>query len=100
MVKYSEEFKLNLVQEYLMDSLGYTLLARKYGMPSPTPLQDWVRAYKDWGIEGISPKNTKQFYPVQFKVDVLHFMKQTGASYQETAIQFKMNKPSLIASWN
>lgn len=27
-------------------------------------------------------------------------MKQTGASYQETAIQFKMNKPSLIASWN
>ena len=27
-------------------------------------------------------------------------MKQTGASYQETAIQFKMNNPRLTAKWN
>lgn len=27
-------------------------------------------------------------------------MKQTGASYQDTAIRFNMNQPSLIATWN
>ena len=27
-------------------------------------------------------------------------MKQTGASYQDTAIEFNMNNPSLIANWN
>jgi transposase len=27
-------------------------------------------------------------------------MKQTGASYQDTAVQFKMNNPSLITTWN
>jgi len=27
-------------------------------------------------------------------------MKQTGASYQDTAIRFNMNDPSLIATWN
>ena len=26
-------------------------------------------------------------------------MKQTGASYQETAIQFNLNNPSLIIRW-
>lgn len=100
MVKYSEEFKLNLVQEYLTGSLGYSLLAKKYGMPSQTPLQDWVRAYKKLGIEGLIKKTKKQFYSVQSKLDVLNFMKQTGASYQDTAIEFNMNNPSLIVNWN
>ncbi|MEK5429645.1 hypothetical protein MKY88_02170 [Lysinibacillus sp. FSL R7-0073] len=27
-------------------------------------------------------------------------MKQTGASYQDTAIEFNMNNPGLIANWN
>lgn len=27
-------------------------------------------------------------------------MKQTGASYQDTAIRFNMNHPSLIGTWN
>ena len=27
-------------------------------------------------------------------------MKQTGASYQDTAIEFNMNNPALIANWN
>src|SRR5690606_28521775 len=35
-----------------------------------------------------------------FKVDVLHFMKRSGASYQETAIQFGLNNLSLIVNWN
>ena len=100
MTKYTMAFKIKVVQEYLKNSLGYPLLSKKYGMPSQTPLKNWVQAYKKWGAEGLRPKNIKQFYSVQFKVDVLHFMKQTGASYQETAIQFKLNNPSLIANWN
>lgn len=100
MAKYSEGFKLRMVKEYAEGSLGYTLLARKYGIPSSTPIKRWVRAYQVFGEEGLRKKQTNQVYSVQFKVDVLHFMKQTGASYQDTAIQFKMNNPSLITTWN
>ena len=100
MVKYSEEFKLKVVQEYLTGTLGFTLLTRKYGISDKSIVRRWVRAYKEWGRSGLAVKTKKQFYSVQFKVDVLHFMKQTGASYQETAIQFKMNNPSLITNWN
>jgi len=100
MAKYSEEFKLQLVKEYVDGTLGYRRLARKYGLPSSTPIKRWVRAYQAFGQEGLQKKQTNQVYSVQFKVDVLHFMKQTGASYQDTAIEFEMNEPSIVARWN
>ena len=100
MAKYSEEFKLMVVNEYLNGWLSYNRLAEKYGVPSSTPIKQWVRRWKVFGKDGLRKKQKKEKYSVQFKLDVLHFMKQTGASYQDTAIQFKMNNPSLITNWN
>ncbi|MCA0174074.1 helix-turn-helix domain-containing protein [Bacillus sp. RAR_GA_16] len=100
MAKYSDDFKLKVVMEYLQGSLGYTLLAKKYGMPDKSPIMGWVRAYQAFGKEGLRRKRSRQVFPVQFKLNVLHFMKQTGASHRETAIAFKMNNPSLIANWS
>lgn len=100
MSKYSYEFKLMIVKEYLEGSLSYKSLAKKYDIPSKTPVQTWVNAYKTFGREGIRSKRSKKVFTVQFKLNVLNFMKQTGASYQDTAIEFKMNNPSLIANWN
>lgn len=57
------------------------------------------RAHKEFGEIGLRRKVTKQAYSAQFKLDVLQFMKQTGASYQDTAIEFNMNNPALIANW-
>ena len=98
MAKYSDEFKLNIVKEYFEGNLGFTLLAEKYGISSKAQIQRWVRAYKAFGLEGLRRKRTNQVYSVQFKLDVIHFMKQTGASYQDTAIAFHMNNPTLIAN--
>jgi len=94
MAKYNQGFKLKVVQEYLNGHLGYLLLAQKYGVPSSTAIKHWVRAYKAFGEEGLQRKTKHEEYPVQFKLDVLNFMKQTGASYQDTAIRFNMNQPS------
>lgn len=85
MAKYSKGFKLKVVQEYLNGNLGYLLLAQKYGITSPTPIKHWIRAYKVFGEEGLQCETRHEEYPVQFKLDVLNFMKQAGASYQNTA---------------
>ena len=71
----------------------------KYNMPSETPLMNWVRAYKTQGIEGLKRRKKNEAYSVQFKLDTIQFMLNTGASYQETADQFKLNNPSLIYRW-
>lgn len=99
MSKYSEEFKLKIVKEYLEGPLGYGLLAKKYGVASPTVIRNWIKAYQVFGRKGVKKKQKHTTYSVQLKLDVLHFMKQTGASYSETALAFGINNPPLIASW-
>ena len=100
MAKYSKQFKLMIVKEYMEGPLGYTLLARKYDIPSKARIERWVKSYKALGEEGLRKKRCKKVYSVQFKLNVLNFMKQTGASYQDTAIEFQMNNSTLIANWN
>ena len=50
-------------------------------------------------MKGLKRRKTKEAYSVQFKLDTIQFMLNTGASYQETADQFKLNNPSLITRW-
>ena len=99
MAKYNEEFKIKLVTEYLYGNLGYKLLAKKYNLPSPTPSRNWVRAYKNQGLEGLKRRKVKEVYSVQFKLYTIQFILNTGASYLETAVQYNLNNPSLIARW-
>ena len=100
MAKYSDEFKLKVVREYLTGPLGYELLVRKYGIKSPTQLKNWVSAYKKQGAVGLLKKKKSEVYSVQFKLDVLSFRNRTGASFTETALHFGLTNPPLIASWN
>jgi transposase len=99
MAKYSEEFKIKLVTEYLDGNIGYGSLARKYNMGSHTPIVSWVRAYKSQGMDGLKRRKTQREYSVQFKLDTIQFMLNTGASYLDTAVHFNLNNPSLIVRW-
>ena len=99
MAKYDEYFKLMVVLEYLDGSIGYKNLARKHGIKSHTPIVNWVASYRKYGEEGLKRKRTSEVYFVQFKLDVLSFMKRTGASVNETALQFGLNNPSMISAW-
>lgn len=99
MAKYSEQFKLMLVREYHEGKLGYELLAKKYDIPSTTPIKTWVNIYNKLGAKGLERKKHKETYSVQFKLDVLNFMKRTGSSVIDTALQFGLTNPSMIISW-
>jgi len=80
MAKYSEQFKLTLVKEYQEGKLGYNLLAKKYDMKDCTQIKRWVKVYEKFGSEGLKRKKHKETYSVQFKLDVLSYMKRTGSS--------------------
>ena len=99
MAKYSEAFKLKVAEEYLEEKLSYRRLAEKYEVPTTT-LRGWVRVYKYYGSNKLVKKEQKQsVYSVQFKLDVLSFMKSTGASVSDTALQFGIKNPSIISRW-
>ena len=100
MVKYHADLKLKIIKEYQNGMLTYDLLAKKYGMPSSSPIKQWVNLYTHYGKEGLIRKKTKEVYSVHFKLDVLQFMKRTGTSYQETANSFGIREFSILANWN
>ncbi|MFS0576884.1 helix-turn-helix domain-containing protein [Sporosarcina sp. 179-K 3D1 HS] len=99
MVKYADDFKAMVVREYLGGTIGYKRLAEKHGVKSKRQVIDWVNAYKKFGMEGLIRKKRDAVYSVQFKLDVLSFMKRTGASLAETALHFGLTNPSLIRDW-
>lgn len=88
-----------LVKEYLAGKLGYRLLAQKYGMKDFTRIMRWVKVYEKLGEKGLMRKKNKESYSVQFKLDVLSFIKRTGSSEADTALQFGLTNPSMISSW-
>ncbi|MDE5977028.1 MAG: helix-turn-helix domain-containing protein [Turicibacter sp.] len=98
MAKYSKEFKLKIVNEYLQGTLGYRSLAKTYQIPSSSQIETWVRQYKQEGTNGLQPKE-KQTYTLEFKLNVLNDMKITGASYSQTAIHFGISDIGTIANW-
>lgn len=100
MAKYSFDFKLSVVKEYKAGSVSYRSLANKYGIPNKEQIRRWVNSYNAFGEDGLRKSRSQKVYSVQFKLNVLNFMKRTGASHQDTAIKFGMNNPSLIANWN
>ena len=61
MAKYSPEFKLHVVNEYLQGTLGYRLLAKKYHIPSKSQIETWVRQYKQTGRSGVQRKEKQEY---------------------------------------
>ena len=48
--KYSNEFKLQVVQEYFNGDLGCRLLAKKYNLPSKNYIANWEKQLKKKGL--------------------------------------------------
>ena len=99
MAKYSCEFKLKVVQEYLNGKGSYDYLAKKYNIPSCTPLKEWVAAFKKFGKEGLLRSREKKNYSFQFKLHVVELYLSSEVSYRDLAISQGINNSSLIAKW-
>ena len=99
MAKYSFEFKLKVVQEYLEGGGGASFLSKKYNIPSKRDLQKWIAAYNKFGADGLMRKRENKTYSLEFKLHVVESYLTTEVSYQGLALQVGMNNPALITKW-
>lgn len=90
--------KLKMVKEYLEGSIGMLVLSRKYRMPSDSLLRIWIYAYQEFGPETITRKKLKRIILPNLNSMYYTFKKQTGASYRDTRIHFKIHNSTLIAN--
>ncbi len=81
MAKYDVTFKMKVVTEYLEGMNGYKILAQKYSMSDTKQIRTWVNQFQQYGMNGLKRKRMNKKYTGEFKMDVLHYMKRTGASH-------------------
>ncbi len=94
--KYSTELKLEIVQRYLEETIGLSALAKLYCV-WPGDIQKWRDAYIEHGIEGLCVHNGT--YSGDFKVGVVEYMYDTGASIRKTAAHFNIPSFQSVSKW-
>lgn len=99
MAKYSTEFKMKLVEEYLESNISYKSLSDKYCIPSEIVIKNWVNAYKSQVYEGLKVKRQNTQYTLEFKLNVVNLYLTGEMSYQSLANELKINNPSMITRW-
>ena len=87
------------MREYQAGRLGIRPLTKKHGIKPKSVVGRWIKVYERFGSEGLKRKKNNKSYSVQFKLDVLSFMKRTGSSETETALQFGITEPTIIGRW-
>ncbi|WP_073997383.1 helix-turn-helix domain-containing protein [Anaerococcus urinomassiliensis] len=99
MTKYSTEFKMKLVKEYLEGKIGYRELAKKYNIPDKHTIRTWVNAYQSQGYDGLKVSRKNNSYTLEFKLNVVNLYLTGEMSYQSLSNNLKINNPSIIARW-
>lgn len=96
MSKYSFELKLKAVLTYLNGKESMRAVAKRFNV-SKTPLLNWVALYQENGEQGLISTYTN--YDIQFKMDVLNYISEFGASLTQAAARYNIASPSTILQW-
>ncbi|MGM7724607.1 IS3 family transposase [Metabacillus sp. Hm71] len=96
MSKYSLETKIEAVKAYIDSVDSFKVIAQKYNV-NISMLKRWVAKFREHGLEAFQENYTN--YPVEFKMDVINYMNETGASTEETSAVYNIPSSSTVWKW-
>lgn len=96
MSKYTEQFKLAVVEQYLTGLAGFKALGQQHGV-SPSNVRKWVDCYRLHGVSALQKKFTH--YSAAFKLSVLQHMWAQSLSYGQTAAVFDIRSHAMVGQW-
>jgi len=95
MSKYSKQFKLKVVKEFLKSG-GQKRVAHLFEI-SHSDVRKWVLAYQIHGADGLT--HQYQHYSAKFKVQVLQYMAKHQISARPAAANFGIGSMGSILQW-
>ena len=99
MPKYTKEFKIKLVLEYLSGEIGGARkVADKYNIPKST-LELWINQYKFGGFDNLTKKLKNNKFTSEFKLSVIQYRQINNTSLRETAEHFNLVNGSMVNRW-
>lgn len=98
-MKYTYEFKRQVVNDYLAKRGGVQALAKAYGIPAKSLVRQWIKAYQELGDEGLMPSPSKKRYPAEYKQQAVEQYLSTGASLSRMAAELGLKNPATLNRW-
>ena len=99
MPKYTKEFKIKRVTEYLSgETGGIRKVADKYNIPKGT-IENWIDKYNSGGFDNLSKKQNQDKFTSEFKLSVIQYRQINNISFRQTAEHFNIKNGSIICNW-
>jgi transposase len=96
MRKYSEQFKLAVIEHYQGGLAGYRIVGEHYGLAAAV-VRRWVLWYRAHGVAGLSKQ--RRSYSPEFKLSVLQHMWDNSLSHTKVAAVFNIGNIVSIGLW-
>lgn len=96
MRKYSEQFKLAVIEHYQGGLAGYRIVGEHHGV-APAVVRRWVLWYRIHGVAGLSKQ--RRSYSPEFKLSVLQHMWDNSLSHTKVAAVFNIGNTVSIGLW-
>lgn len=96
MAKFTIQRKTQAVREYLAAHESIKQVTKRYTVNKQV-LHHWIERYRHHGEDGLRKRYTN--YTPEYKMDVLNFRNDTGASPSEAAAVFDIPSKTPVANW-
>ncbi|WP_188868804.1 helix-turn-helix domain-containing protein, partial [Pseudomonas asuensis] len=96
MAKYSLQFKLMVIRDYLESADGFSRVSHRHQVERGL-VRTWVAAFQQHGEAGLTP--TRSHYTTAFKLAVLKRLYKEGLSYRQAAAIFNIANKSSVMNW-
>ena len=98
-MKYTYEFKRKVVEDYLAHRGGVLALAKQYGIPGKSLVHQCIKAYREFGEDGLKASWSKEVYDAEFKERAVKLYLAGLDSYEEVAAQLHIKTPATLNRW-
>lgn len=98
MAKYSQEFKLKVLQ-YHFDTKSSARKTAIHFNIHESMVRQWAIQYKHHGEESLKPRTTNQIKSPQFKQRVVESVLKDGLSAREAMAKFKLRSHYEVLKW-
>lgn len=96
--EYTAEEKIRAVELYVREGMGSARISDRCGVPIRT-LQDWIRKYETFGVEGLLRRKGNQSYPAELKRSAVEEYLSGKGSLRDICVKYKICSDSQLRNW-
>lgn len=96
--KFSPEFKLKCVQEFI-DGDSAIQISQRYNIPGNSTVKDWYQKYRIAGATGLVTSPQNKIYPSEFKQKVILEYYSGNLSLSQLCIKYQISSVSVLRCW-